>query len=203
MTETRKKGMNASVRMVLVLFLIAAITALCLGLVDFVTRDRIADYLAEKKAAAMQEVFAADSYEEIVYTGEDGRVVGISSAAVNGGVAGYVVEVIVGGSQGDINMLVGVDTIGNISGVAIVDMNGFNTIPVRDPIKVLISCGTSGNVCDTIVNGKVLMKDRVLLSMNREEVSREAWKAARTIWSRVPNLNELAPLSCPVFDEEA
>lgn len=94
-------------------------------------------------------------------------------------------------------------TVGAKADVAIVDMNGFNTIPVRDPIKVLISCGTSGNVCDTIVNGKVLMKDRVLLSMNREEVSREAWKAARTIWSRVPNLNELAPLSCPVFDEEA
>ena len=83
--------------------------------------------------------------------------------------------------------------------IAVVDMNGFNTIPVRDPIKVLLSCGTAHNVTDTIVNGRVLMKDRVLLSMDREAVSREAWRAARTIWDRVPNLTTLSPLSCPIL----
>ena len=88
---------------------------------------------------------------------------------------------------------------GSKADIAIVDMNGFNTIPVRDPIKVLISCGTALNVTDTIVNGNVLMENRQLLSMSREKVSEEAWAAANTIWSRVPNLNQLAPVSVPIL----
>ncbi len=83
--------------------------------------------------------------------------------------------------------------------IAIVDMCEFNTIPARDPIKVLISCGTSHNVTDTIVNGRVLMKNRELLSMNREAVSEAAWNASRKIWSRIPNLEQLSPLACPII----
>ncbi len=90
-------------------------------------------------------------------------------------------------------------TVGAKADIAIVDMNEFNTIPARDPIKVLISCATAHNVTDTIVNGRILMKNRELLSMSREKVSEEAWAAARTIWSRVPNLNELSPISIPIL----
>lgn len=90
-------------------------------------------------------------------------------------------------------------TVGAKADIAIVDMNGFNTIPVRDPIRVLISCATSANVSDTIVDGRVLMRNRELLSMNREKVSEAAWSAARKIWSRIPNLNELSPMTCPII----
>lgn len=83
--------------------------------------------------------------------------------------------------------------------VAVVDMDMFNTIPTRDPIRVLISCATSANVTDTIVNGRVLMKNRELLSMDRERVSREAMEAAKTIWSRIPNLNRLSPPTLPIL----
>lgn len=89
--------------------------------------------------------------------------------------------------------------VGAKADIAIVDMNEFNTIPTRDPVKVLISCSSAHNVTDTIVDGCFLMRNRILTSMDGEKVSAEAWKAARTIWSRIPNLPELSPLSLPVL----
>ena len=96
--------------------------------------------------------------------------------------------------RADIGRLV----VGAKADIAIVDMNGINTIPARDPVRVLVSCGTAGNVSDTIVDGRFLMKNRELLSMSRERVSSEAWAAAKTIWKRIPNLNVLSPLTCPI-----
>ena len=78
-------------------------------------------------------------------------------------------------------------------------MDEFNTIPVRDPIKVLISCGTAHNVSDTIVDGKLLMKDKKLIIMDEEKVKREAWSAAHAVGGRAPRLNELSPFSLPMF----
>lgn len=88
--------------------------------------------------------------------------------------------------------------VGAKADIAVVNMDDLNMIPVRDPIRVLVSCGVGNNVTDTIVNGRVLMRSKELISMSREEVTHEAWAAAKTIWSRVPNLNELSPLSCPI-----
>ncbi len=117
MTETKTREVTGG-RLVLVLFLIAAITALLLGLTNYVTHDRIEALKAEKTAAAMQEVLPAASYEPVDYAGADGRILGIQKAA--GG--GYVVSVKVPGSQDMIEMLVGVDGGGKVSGVAIVEM---------------------------------------------------------------------------------
>ena len=89
--------------------------------------------------------------------------------------------------------------VGAKADIAVVDMDEFNTIPVRDPIKVLISCGTAHNVSDTIVDGKVLMKDKKLIIMDEEKVKREAWSAANAVWGRAPRLNELSPFSLPMF----
>ena len=99
----------------------------------------------------------------------------------------------------------GRDDIGSIlpgkkADIAIVDMNDFNTIPARDPVKVLISCATAHNVTDTICNGRILMKNKVLLTMDEEKVRREANAAAKAVWGRAPRLDELAPLSVPVFE---
>lgn len=88
--------------------------------------------------------------------------------------------------------------VGAKADIAVVDMNGFNMVPVRDPIKVLISCGVAQNVTDTIVDGRVLMRDKKLLTVKEEQVKRGAWQAARIVWSRVPNLNTLSPPSCPI-----
>ena len=85
MTEVKaaKKEVTGA-RLVIVLFVIAAVTALLLGLTDYVTRDRIAAIKAEKTAAAMQEVLPASGYETVEYTGADSRILGVQKASGGG-----------------------------------------------------------------------------------------------------------------------
>ena len=117
MTEAKTREVSGG-RLILVLFAIAAITALLLGLTNYVTHDRIEALKAEKTASAMQEVLPASGYEEVEYTGGDSRVLGVQKATSGG----YIVSVKVPGSQDMIEMLVGVDAAGKVSGVAIVEM---------------------------------------------------------------------------------
>ena len=119
MTEVKaaKKEVTGG-RLVIVLFLIAAITALLLGLINYVTFDRIEAIKAEKKDAAMQEVLPAAAYTELEYTGSDSRVTGLYEAESGG----HIVQVLLPGSQDLIEMMVGVGADGSVTGVAIVDM---------------------------------------------------------------------------------
>lgn len=106
-------------KLTLTLLIISAVVSGLLGLTNFVTADRIAEIKAEKTAASMQEVLPAESYISVDYTGAEALV----SAVYQAGDAGYVVEVTPSGFGGAINMVVGVDTEGKVSGVAIVSMS--------------------------------------------------------------------------------
>lgn len=106
-------------KLTLTLLIISAVVSGLLGLTNFVTADRIADIKAEKTAASMQEVLPAESYTPVSYTGAEALV----SAVYQAGEAGYVVEVAPSGFGGAINMVVGVDAEGKVSGVAIVSMS--------------------------------------------------------------------------------
>ncbi len=120
MTETKKTSNGAYyLRLTLTLFLITAIVALLLGAVNAVTADRIAQLTAEKTAEALQEVLPADSYEEIAYTGEESLVKTIYAASSGG----YVVEVTPSGFGGEIDMVVGIDESGAVTGISIIDMS--------------------------------------------------------------------------------
>ncbi len=113
------KKQTSMAGLVIVLFVICVITAFLLGLVNDVTWERIEELTAEKTRLAMSEVLEADSYDEVEYTGGDSQVTGVYKA----GDAGYVVQVSVSGSQGMIDMVVGVDASGACTGVSIVDMS--------------------------------------------------------------------------------
>ena len=67
----------------------------------------------------MREVLEAENYEALEYTGEDSQITGVYAADDKG----YVVQVSVSGSQGMIDMVVGVDTAGTVTGVSIVSMS--------------------------------------------------------------------------------
>lgn len=108
--------MNKIVKLALILFAFSAIMAACLGGINLLTADRIAAIDAEKLAAAMEQVLPADSYSELEYKGGDTRILNVYKA----GTAGHTVKVSIGGSQGAIVMIVGVDTEGAISGISIV-----------------------------------------------------------------------------------
>ena len=95
---------NKIVKLALILFAVSAIVALALGFVNGITADRIEAIATEKRNTAMQAVLPADDYPQVEYTGTDSQVDAIYKA----GDKGYVVELSVSGSQGMIDMVVGV-----------------------------------------------------------------------------------------------
>lgn len=58
------------------------------------------------------------------------------------------------------------------------DLNDIAYAGCHDPLVGLVTCGNTSLVKMTIVNGKVVVKDGILLSMNTENIRREAHKIA-------------------------
>ena len=105
-------------RLTLTLFLITTVVAGLLGLVNYVTADTIAEQIAQKAENAMRQVLEADSYEPLDVP-EESAV----TAAYRAGDRGYVVRVAPNGFGGAIDMMVGVDVSGAVTGVAIVSQS--------------------------------------------------------------------------------
>ena len=124
MTESAKKPASMA-RLVIVLFVVTAVVALLLGMVDFITRDKIAANIKAKTDAAMSAVISADEYIQLdSFTDNSGLVKSVYEAKNSDGTfVGYVAEVSPSGFGGAINMVVGVDAYGNVSGISIVKMS--------------------------------------------------------------------------------
>ena len=114
MTET-KKG-SSLVKLVVTLCLISAITAGLLGLVNRITAPNIAAFAAQTAQAAKEEVLKADSYDEVEVPAGHPNVAALYKA----GDAGYVANVNIGGSQGNIELMIGVDNDLVVTGVSII-----------------------------------------------------------------------------------
>jgi len=97
---------------------ICAVVALLLGVVNSLTEPVIRKMQEEKTAAAMAQVLAADDYSEKAVSYEN--VTGMYEAVRGGEVVGYVVEVTTNGFGGAINMVVGVDVNGKVTGVSVI-----------------------------------------------------------------------------------
>lgn len=108
------KDVKYILRLTLTLFAITAVVAGLLGLVNFLTEDRIAAQQAKKAQTAMEEVLPAEEYTPLE-TAHAGVV-----AAYRAGSAGYVVRVNVSGFGGTIDMMVGVDVDGCVTGVSVI-----------------------------------------------------------------------------------
>lgn len=103
-----------------VLLIICLLTALLLGVVNQITKPRIDAIQAEKIRAAMSQVLAADEYLPIQLQKDLRGVQSVSEARANGGTLGYVVQVTANGSQGEIQMMVGVDLDNCVTGVSVI-----------------------------------------------------------------------------------
>lgn len=112
--------MKKILKLTFVLFLISAIVAGVLGVVNELTKDRIAEIAAEKTAQAYAEVLDANTYDDANYA--DTQVLKVSTAKDDAGTAlGYVVETNVTGSQGGITIIVGVDMDYKCTGISITE----------------------------------------------------------------------------------
>ncbi len=107
------KNVGYIFRLTFVLLLITAVVAGLLGFVNYLTEDKIAENTAKKAREAMQSVLPANTYEPLTVTSD-----GITEAyqCENG----YIVRVNAGGFGGAIDMMVGIDLNGAVTGVSIV-----------------------------------------------------------------------------------
>ena len=119
MTENKTGTARSMAKTVVTLLLFAAVVAGLLGLVNNITEQRIAEYKADKIQMAMKAVLPAREYSEQYYDGEEDLV----SKVFMAGDEGWVISLTPSGFGGLIDMLVGVDKSGAVTGVSIVSMS--------------------------------------------------------------------------------
>ena len=107
------KNITYIFRLTLILLMITSVVAGLLGFVNYLTEDKIAQNTAKKAQQAMQNVLPAESYEPLEVSKE-----GIKEAYRCE--AGYVVRVAKNGFGGEIDIMVGIDRNGAVTGIYIV-----------------------------------------------------------------------------------
>ncbi|MEG1658053.1 MAG: RnfABCDGE type electron transport complex subunit G [Oscillibacter sp.] len=119
------------IKLTVTLLLTCIIVAGLLGAVNSVTKGPIAEANKQKTEAAMLAVVAdpASTFSdplELTPAMQDAATLGggtldsVYEVQMSGSGVGYAVKVVAGGSQGDIQMMVGVDTEGIVTGVSII-----------------------------------------------------------------------------------
>lgn len=112
------------VRLSVTLFLIAGIMALLVAFVNNITAPVITQQNEQKTALALQTVLPeADEFISVYYpvkSVDDVSILGVYRAKNN---VGYCVNVAPKGYGGDIEMIVGFDSVGAVTGVKIVSMS--------------------------------------------------------------------------------
>ena len=117
MTET-KKAPNQIVRLALVLFLVSAIVSGVLGVVNMLTKDRIAELEAQARAEAYNAVLPWDGeYVNVEYDKEAFETV---DAIAQAGDEGWVVELTFSGAQSSISAAFGVSPDYTITGASVI-----------------------------------------------------------------------------------
>ena len=121
------------IKLTVTLFATCVIVAGLLGLVNMVTKDKIAAINWENTQTAMKAVVAdpdnTEFSEALANTdamsaaakAAGGTLDSVYEVLVGGENAGYAIKVVASGSQGNIEMMVGVDAEGVVTGVSIVD----------------------------------------------------------------------------------
>ena len=103
-------------RLALTLFIIAAVVAACLAGVNAVTKPVIDELNAQKTQEAIEKVLPGGYEEEITGYADASGIV----SKVYKGANGYALEVLPGGFDNTITMMVGVDFDGNVLGISLV-----------------------------------------------------------------------------------
>ena len=111
--------MKKILKLTFILFLICAITAGVLGVVNEVTKDRIDMQKNAKKYEALAVVLPSEKYESVDFDKAAFPTVDEVNRADNG--SGWAVQSTFSGAQGSITMIVGVDTDYKCTGISIIE----------------------------------------------------------------------------------
>lgn len=146
-TMEKKGNDSGMLKLTLTLGAICAVCALLLGLVDMVTRDKIAENAMAAKMDAMKLVLDSEEYSPANYTGSDETIL----SAYKAGDKGCVIEVDCAASSfsGTLSIMVGVNADGTVSGVEVLDSgetSGLGAKAKDDPAWRAQFVGKSGSV---------------------------------------------------------
>ena len=109
-----------------ILMVICAIVAALLGVVNGVTADKIKAIQEQKLQASLEVVFPGAQFEKIPVTEELTALAGSADAEsgleaiYSASTGGYAVEVTPTGFGGAIDMIVGIDAEGNVTGISVI-----------------------------------------------------------------------------------
>ena len=117
----RSVKMGNSPKLVIVLTVICVLVASLLGVVNYVTRDKIASNAEKSKEISILAIFKGGTSSEKLMTDDEGREVYL--VYKNKDIMGYAVFVSSTGFGGSIDMIVGMDAEQNTVGVQIVTMS--------------------------------------------------------------------------------
>lgn len=125
MDSSKKEG--GIVQLVVVLGLITFICALLLGVVNSITKDKIAQNAVETRNEAMAEIIEGAEFEEVEVPAEfaspedknQPTISGLYKATVNGEDAGYCAQVEPKGFGGAVTLIVGINADGTIAGAKV------------------------------------------------------------------------------------
>ena len=84
--------------------------------------------------------------------------------------------------------------VGKKADLLVVDMLRAHLVPAGRVISALVHSGHPGDIESVMVDGRFVMRDREVLTMDEEAILREADAVGRRIWSRVL---EASPLNVP------
>ncbi|MBQ8605269.1 MAG: FMN-binding protein [Clostridia bacterium] len=182
--ESKPRSKSDLLQLSLTLFIIAAVMALSVSLVNFITAPKIEILNKEKTDKALQEVFAeASAFEEIEYSkptveATDGKKVkkvtvdGVWMAKKDGENIGVCVRVNPQGYGGKIQTIVGVDLEGEIISSKIVSMSETSGIGTKIQNEDFLSqfIGQKGNLADSesieLISGATKSSKAYLCGMN-------------------------------------
>jgi 5-methylthioadenosine/S-adenosylhomocysteine deaminase len=86
--------------------------------------------------------------------------------------------------------------VGKKADFIIVDLQKTNSAPVHDPISSLVYCATQENVQTVIIGGRIIMRDRVVLTVDEKSVLERANRSIESLMNRAsytPRANDGKP----------
>ena len=127
--DSSKKG-GGILMLVVVLGLITFVCALLLGVINGITKDKIAQNAVETRNAAMSVILPeAESFVDVEVSEEwtapadknQPTITGVYEAQAGGQTIGYCVEVKPKGFGGELTMIVGINTDGTVAGAQVTE----------------------------------------------------------------------------------
>lgn len=122
MDSSKKEG--GIVQLVVVLGLITLVCALLLGVINGVTKDKIAENAVKTRNEAMAEIIPGAEFEDTNTTvpapdKSTPAISGVYKATINGEDAGYCVQVEPSGFGGTLTLIVGINADGTVAGAKV------------------------------------------------------------------------------------